>query len=456
MKYQITFLLLTVILTYIRSLSIYFSGDDWVFLYGALKGLNLPYIFRFIPGSFAPIINLSFLVLYNIFHLNQIGYHIAAISIHFLNCILFFYIINEITQNKNLAFVSAFLFSVFSPYNQIVIWISGLAGLITSTFFLSSFYNFILYRKKNKIPCLIFSMVSFILSILCKEWAVVVFVLYILYDLVFHYKNKRRGVLIKAYIPFIIILAVYLPAEFLLPYPGKRDMLGPHIFFNLSTYLSTFIIPSRNISQFPLKIFIPILDLLLPMSIRCISVFFPLISLIVVIRGPALIRFYILWIYITLLPFLFFPWGTASRYYYIPSMGFIGIFSYLFLYVMDILKARTGKIVLCLCLGIFTAMHISFIELRITKLYKRNREIQHILRQLKEMYPAFPSQSRLFFSGFSYSRKWSYAVRTIYKSPDLTVYRNLPSPGDLKDTSSPIFVFDYKNAILQDKTSQFF
>ena len=446
---------LLIIIVYARSLPIYFSGDDWVFLCGALRGLDLPYIFRFSPGSFAPLINLAFLIFYKLFHLNEIYYHLVILLIHTLNCVLLFYILEALSQNKKLAFLTTILFSVFSPYNQIVIWIDGLPGLITSFFFLSSFYSFIMYRKKGKIAYWFFSLVSFISALLCKEWAVIVFTLFILYDILFYYKRSRgaRLKLIKPYIPFILILAIYLSAMLSLPYSGKKDMIGPHIFSNLSTYLTTFILPSQNIPKFPVKAFFPLLNSLLPFLVKIFSILLPILSLAAIIRGPAFIKFYTLWIYITLLSFLFFSWGTASRYYYIPSMGFIAILAYLFLKLTEFLKHKPRqKSILSICLGIFIIVHIFFIQVRTTTLYRRNEKIRDILEQLQDMHPGFPPHSRLFFSGFSYSRKWSYAIRTVYRDTTLRVYRTLPTHEDLKEKSSPIFIFEYKEGQLLNKT----
>ena len=448
-RHSLILLPLIIITIYARSLFIYFSGDDWVFLYGALRGLDLPFIFRFSPGSFAPLINLAFLIFYKLFHLNEIYYHLVVLSIHTLNCILVYYIMQGISQDKKLAFLTTILFSVFSPYNQIVIWIDGLPGLITSFFFLSSFYSFIMYRKKGKIAYWFFSLVSFISALLCKEWAIMVFPLFILYDIFFYYKESRgaRLKLIKPYIPFILILAIYLFSELSLPYSGKKDMIGPHIFSNLSTYLTTFILPSRNIPKFPVKACFPLLNSLLPFLVKIFSILLPALSLIAIIRGHAFIKFYTLWIYITLFPFLFFSWGTASRYYYIPSMGFIAILSYLFLKLMDFLKHMPRKRILSICLGVFIIIHIFFIQVRTTTLYCRNEKIRDILGQLQDMYPGFPPHSRLFFcpQNFLYSRKWSYAVRTVYRDPTLRVYRTLPTPEDLKEKSHPIFIFEYKS-----------
>ncbi len=463
-KYSLILSPLIIITVYARSLPIYFSGDDWVFLYGALKGLDLPFIFRFSPGSFAPLINIAFLIFYKLFHLNAIYYHLVILFIHALNCILLYYIIQGISQNKKLAFLTTFLFSVFSPYNQIVIWIDGLPGLITSFFFLSSLYNFIMYRKKGKIAYWFFSLVSFISALLCKEWAVTVFALFILYDIFFYYnkldspiKSWNDQKLIKPYIPFILILVIYLSAMFSLPYSGKKDMIGPHIFSNLSTYLTTFILPSRNIPKFPVKAFFPLLNILLPFLVKIFSILLPVLSLIAIIRGPAFIKFYTLWIYITLLPFLFFSWGTASRYYYIPSMGFIAILAYLFLKLMDFLKHTSRKRILSICLGVFIIIHIFFVQVRITTLYRRNEKIRDILEQLQSMHLGFPPHSRLFFcpQNFSYSRKWNYAIRTVYRDPTLKVYRTLPTSEDLKEKSYPIFIFEYKDGELNDLSKTF-
>ena len=43
---------------------------------------------------------------------------------------------------------------------------------------------------------------------------------------------------------------------------------------------------------------------------------------LVLLRGSRRVRFSTLWMLITLLPFAFFTWGNASRYLYLPAVGF--------------------------------------------------------------------------------------------------------------------------------------
>jgi hypothetical protein len=42
----------------------------------------------------------------------------------------------------------------------------------------------------------------------------------------------------------------------------------------------------------------------------------------VLLRGSLRMRFFAIWILVTLLPVLFFTWGIASRYLYVPAAGF--------------------------------------------------------------------------------------------------------------------------------------
>jgi hypothetical protein len=78
--------------------------------------------------------------------------------------------------------------------------------------------------------------------------------------------------------------------------------------------------------------------------------------------GPR-VRFLVVWIVVTLLPFAFFTWGTASRDLYLPAAGFAMLLSMMILYIRTIaekwLSPRTAQVlagVLALAIGLRSAV----------------------------------------------------------------------------------------------------
>ena len=193
-------------------ISNYFVGDDFTwFRWAADNGGILKYFtdsegFFFRPGT-----KIYFLLMYQVFWLNQVVYHVVSIFLHFIVTALFFLLAKRILKDNTLSALSAFLFLIMSGYAEEVFWISATGHLFNAAFALAALLLFILWEEKKKLVFLIGSIISIIFSMLFHELGIVIPVLLIAYKAVFDGPKslKEAAGKIQYWILFLPII-VYL------------------------------------------------------------------------------------------------------------------------------------------------------------------------------------------------------------------------------------------------------
>lgn len=133
----------------------YFTGDDlkiiaFVQEYGPLGGLlgNLGagethYADRF----FRPFFIVQAWVLFRLFGMNPVGYHVVGLLLHIVATVLLFLIIYQLTQGVKLALVASLFFAAHPYVSPLVLWATDSATL--STIFVNLII-FLLLRPENR------------------------------------------------------------------------------------------------------------------------------------------------------------------------------------------------------------------------------------------------------------------------------------------------------------------
>ena len=289
--------------------------------------------------------NLSFALNYWLDEFNPFGYHLVNLFFHALNGILVYLIFKIIFSKVPLIPLFSSLVFVSHPVNvESVTYISSRAGVMSTTFFMLSFYFFIKFRNSafsfNK-KILFYSLMLFcyILSVGSKEIGVTLPVVLILYECFFPSDNaqtlsKKDTLKNKIYyLPFLVIIITaffvryYTIGSFLNP-TFKRDL-----YINVLTqinvtigYIKLFFIPMNlNIDRdFPLTTGFDF-NTLLSSGI----ILFILYSAFICFKKHRAISFSILWFFITLSPTSVIPLEDvmSERWLYLPSIGFSGVLS---------------------------------------------------------------------------------------------------------------------------------
>lgn len=301
---------------------------------------------------YRPLMHVFYMLIYAFFELEPLGYHLANIVFHALNSVLAFLLASEITRKADcdltglkryIPFMTGIIFAIHPIHTEAVAWIGGIPDLSFSFFFLLSLYLYILSEKKEQSSApwlLAASAGSFFAATLCKEPAVMLPLVILLYDLLFNRSSLNFSFSARRYSPYFIILLIYFVLRW-----NALDGFSP---VNKHDDLTLF---QAILNIFPLFAKYVYL-LLVPVNLNAWHAFHSLKNLyemrLLVSLGIAfsflafslytaktnkILFFCLCFFIIPLLPALYIP-GTgenpfAERYLYLPSFGFALLFSLL-------------------------------------------------------------------------------------------------------------------------------
>lgn len=300
---------------------------------------------------YRPLMHVIYMLTYAFVELEPWGYHLVNIVFHALNSVLAFLIASEITQKadcdltglkRHIPFMTGIIFAIHPIHTEAVAWIGGIPDLSFSFFFLLSLYLYILAGTKERSSVSLFlaaSLGSFFAATLCKEPAVMLPLVILLYDLLFNRSSLNFSFCARRYSPYFIILLVYFVLRW-----NALDGFSP---VNKHADLTLF---QSLLNIFPLFANYVYL-LLVPVDLNAWHAFHPLqdfsnmqflLALGVAVlfavflytaRTSKILFFCLCFFIIPLLPALYIP-GTgenplAERYLYLPSLGFALLFSLL-------------------------------------------------------------------------------------------------------------------------------
>ncbi|MDD2689141.1 MAG: tetratricopeptide repeat protein [Candidatus Omnitrophica bacterium] len=345
--------------SYFNSLFSLFVWDDNIFL------VSTPYLrsFKFLPeffkydfwkvgphfaeGKFStynrPFLAASFMFDNLLWGTKVFGFHLSNLILHTMVSILIFLLVDKLTKSRFISLFSALLFSVHPIHSESVSFISGRVDVIALLFLLLSLILFLDYVSTKKFTLYLFSLISFIFSLLAKEPAAILPVIILSLSYLFVSKAKVKESakdFFRFHITgFFIVLGAYLILRFYI--------FGPSFLGIKTRYVSNFLSGTAPFWRLfaSLKIFTYYMRLLaFPYGLKA-DYFFPatnslfepavLIGLFLVIflmylawvnrKSNPLASFSIIWFFVSFLPISnIFPQGNvfAERHLYIPSVGF--------------------------------------------------------------------------------------------------------------------------------------
>jgi tetratricopeptide (TPR) repeat protein len=381
---KITLLLLLVVtvsafLVYSPSLTSEFVWDDLHYKTNpAMIGSN-PYSF-FLGSSvyYRPLLHLSVVFDYSIWHLNPFGYHLTNILLHTICSILVFlagllifntkstkpFIKTEPITSKHpavLSFMAAMLF-VFHPiHTESVAWINGRTDIMATLFILLAFISFLSYLK-NRTSALVLCSLFFLFALFCKENAVSLIGIVLIYGIITGIPKRKIFLTeLSLFAGFAVYLALRSGGGIkeLTAAPGTREA-----FFASAVTLSKFFnLISMGIGFYFKKLVLPVDLNIFPSlpenPIYYVIFFTPLIiGCFLYIKGKRLAVFLTMWIIITLMPSLLIlfsqvAYPVAERYLYMPSVGFVILLSMLIGKIKD---RRLVFILLCSILAFYSVI----------------------------------------------------------------------------------------------------
>ena len=185
-KYAIIiYLLLLTIAIFSNTLSIYFAGDDFTWfrwasdcrLGQAVCSDTLSKIIHYFTNSdgffYRPGTKTYFLLMYPLFWLNQVAYHIVSVAAHFIVSALLYLLARKILRNNLYAAIAGFVFLLASGYMEVVLWASATGHLFNAIFILVSLLLFIKWYETKNYFYLAMSIISSVISLLFYELGVI-------------------------------------------------------------------------------------------------------------------------------------------------------------------------------------------------------------------------------------------------------------------------------------------
>lgn len=157
---------------------------------------------------FRPLVNSSFILDHLIWGFDSSFLHLENILLHWLNTLLVYFLARQVSfsqgnDRKFAAAAAALLFALHPINSEAVIWISGRADLLATTFVLLSLFLLLSYFRKQTALRFLGVVVVFFLGTLAKETAIMVLPGFFAFGWVAH-KNEK--------IPQLSLLKAWMPA----------------------------------------------------------------------------------------------------------------------------------------------------------------------------------------------------------------------------------------------------
>jgi Flp pilus assembly protein TadD len=287
---------------------------------------------------YRPLMNVGYLLCYQVFALRAFGYHLVNVLLHLVVVCAVFLLTKRMFQNRNLAFMAAALFALHPIHSEAIAWIGASPDLELSIFFLLTFWLFLAQarpggRLSNSAQLAMAG--SFLLTLLSKEQAVTLPVLATVYE---HFYRADRGETRPAQKVQRYAMLWLLTIAYLLFRVRVLGALGSGFRdFDLS-WFQAFLSAMALVSQY-------FWEALWPVRLRVFCPFYPPLGLFdpAVVGGLTALAacsalffflwhrakplsFGLLWMLVTLAPVLNARWmpiaAFEERYLYLPSVGF--------------------------------------------------------------------------------------------------------------------------------------
>jgi len=145
------------------------------------------------PNYYRPLMNVGYLLCYQVFGLHAFGYHLANVVIHVVVVCAVFLLTKRLFQNRDLALMAGALFAIHPVHSEAVAWVAASPDLELSMFYLLTFGFFLAAaRPGGRFSCFpqLAMAGSFVLTLLSKEQAVTLPVLATVYE---HFYRPDRA-----------------------------------------------------------------------------------------------------------------------------------------------------------------------------------------------------------------------------------------------------------------------
>ena len=317
--------------------------DNWYITNNSyISDFSLPGIINMFThlfhSQYSPLVMVVLSFLKYAFGLNPIPFHLTSLIFHIINAWLVFRFIDLLTGKTNLALLISAFFAIHPFQVESVAWMSAMKIVLSSSLFLLSLIYYIKFNKSERILNYYLSILFFILALLSKEQTLILPLAIIIVDYFQDRKLLSRKVILEK-IPYIFLSALFLvvtlAATYTQGFKGKMPSINIFyqieiVLYSLFDYLSKLIIPVNLSSFYPYPTNINYLVLLVPVLLTAIVLFALIKKLISQKELIFSVGFFLVNIIITLQFVQVRKVYMADRYMYLPLLGILLIFGFIF------------------------------------------------------------------------------------------------------------------------------
>ena len=279
----------------------------------------------FYMWDYLPLTLLSLSFDYWLYGLNPAGYHFSNTLLHFINSLLVYQLVLQITRSGRVALWASLIFLVHPLQVESVAWISERKNLLSFFFFSFSFLTYL--RGGTRF----LSLFLFFLACLAKTSVVILPLLLVLYDISFAGKPIKSILVDKVYY-FLISLGVAIltllshsSGGTLREYPDQNPI---NTVFSMMAVFKEYIIkilfPINLNIWYPDQVYKSLMEPQILISVLVIAGYIWLVRWSYSSRR--VVFFGLVWFLIALLPvshIIPFPQMMADRFLYIPMLGLL-------------------------------------------------------------------------------------------------------------------------------------
>jgi len=151
-------------------------------------------------GYYRPVTYISFALDRSVWGVNPAGFHLTNLILHIMAVLLFYRVVAALFNKERLAFTAAVVFALHPLTGETVNFLSGGRNTLLSACF--GLLSLLCYIKKKHVP----AVAGFTFAIFSKEFALLLPVMFLLYDC----RIRREKIRFGSYIPYLISVAIYL------------------------------------------------------------------------------------------------------------------------------------------------------------------------------------------------------------------------------------------------------
>lgn len=437
----------------------YFSQDDFFHLRAIMtKNFeNIPSFFLSMQSEYAfyrPLSRETFnLIMYKVFGLSPLPFHIINFILILSNTFLVFIIIDRVVKNKAASYLASLVYALSSIHSIELFYLASVQTLLASFFMLLGITSYLAFQLKGNLSFYLLTVLTFILGLVSHETTVVLPGIIFFMTLLF--KNKKDRKLVLQLIPFLLIGIIYLIGTSLFSSMPSQKVYQP-VFslksvlnslswytlwsFGLSEIFADFIGPKFNISPTLIRFYGQytymsasfFVSLLLILTFLC----FRLIRAKIDCRP---LFFFGISFVIALSPFLFFPQHKSSYYLTFSTVWFSSLLA--FILASGWKASKVAKFLVAIFLIIFAILSYQTIQLNHLTYWaaKRAPAAQYLLSDIKKIYPN-PDKGAVFYIKDDpeypfIAKEWgssskqtfyilsgSDALKLLYRDPTIKVY----------------------------------